>query len=244
MIPSLLQSVRSDPLEREYEGWIVEGIERYFRRAGRFALVWAVSPLAESSWPADEYLHVEGKLIGLQMKRPHISPLSGRPIDYSRLGWRLNNPPGQYGLVQAFPELFYCLPTFVNRRYRREALHHCIFWRPDDHSTEASTWYGNDNAKGLHGHISIHPNAYRWGQFLEAIQICKIGRKVLSSADIDSYIDKVIAGYRFTGAPNEAEAGPLGQDRNRLTQGVDPSDDSTDLARSAPPTYMVYVENR
>jgi len=169
------------PLEREYEGWIVHRIEKYFHHIGRKALVWAVSPTDEATWPADEALIVGGKLFGLQFKQPKLGPYPpGASPDYSRLKWLLNSPPGQAALVQANPEIFYCLPTFTNRQFRREALHHSLFWRPAAggfaNPVDLNVWYENmgNNIQTQNNNIVRDPTCFRWGEFIERILDCKL----------------------------------------------------------------------
>lgn len=58
---NLLEVTLSTPLEREYEAWIIRGIEQYFFSLGERVLVWAVSPSNEVNWPADEALLIGTK---------------------------------------------------------------------------------------------------------------------------------------------------------------------------------------
>ena len=73
----ILQKKFGIPLEREYEGWIVEQIEQYFRAINRQVSIFAVSPKLESNYPADEVVAINSKLVGLQFKRPHMSSKKG-----------------------------------------------------------------------------------------------------------------------------------------------------------------------
>ena len=77
----------STPLEREYEAWIVHGIEEYFKSFGEHVQIWAVSPSQEVHWPADESLLVGKKLIGLQMKKANYSADRILPKQFGRLNW-------------------------------------------------------------------------------------------------------------------------------------------------------------
>ncbi len=184
MVPTL-QTVYANPIEREYEAWIVEGIERYFRRVGQNAAVWAVSPTFEPAWPADEVLTIRGKLVGLQFKKAR---LAAGIRTYDRLTWSLASPKGQYAAVQAASEIYYVLPTFVNRTYRREALHHCFFWRPPAGTADVQAWYDNSKAVTQHRQLAKAPEARRWGGMIEAIQSCDAGRRVTGIKDVRSYL--------------------------------------------------------
>lgn len=94
----------SIPLEREYEAWIVRGIEEYFLSIGQRISIWAVSPMDEVNWPADESMIIGKKLIGLQMKKVAYHNKVGNPHKFGRLNWTFHNPKGQYNLVVKFPE--------------------------------------------------------------------------------------------------------------------------------------------
>jgi len=206
------------------------------------AWVWAISPATESSWPADEHAHIEGKLVALQMKRPHIAPLKCKPIDFSQLGWWLGDPRGQYDLVKNFKEVFYCLPTFINRRYRRESLHHCIFWRPEDDARAYKAWYNNPRARTVHKSLILHPNSYRWGQFLEAIQSCDVGRVVRSAREIEEYVKKIVDAHkqRQLMAPRERIPPEYDEPTDGSSAQARPESDSGD-SELVRPFYMVYM---
>ncbi len=77
----------SIPLEREYEAWIIRGIEEYFLSLGQRVSIWAVSPLDEVNWPADESMIVGKKLIGLQLKKVNYLGDRVRPRKFGRLRW-------------------------------------------------------------------------------------------------------------------------------------------------------------
>lgn len=179
----------SSPLEREYEAWIIQGIEDYFHSIGKTVAIWAVSPDEEVNWPADEHLVVGKKLIGLQLKKVEYKDNKKRPKDFGRLNWKFHNPLGQYDLVVKFPEIFYCLPTFVNRDLRRQAIHHCLFWRPktgDKHDLNA--WYNNASARTPHKSIG---NAPRWGLFIEKVIGCSVGKKIETIKDAKAYVNSI-----------------------------------------------------
>jgi hypothetical protein len=162
----------SYPLEREYEAWIISQIENYLKKISIDFDVFAVSPADEKTWPADEAIDLEGKIIGLQFKRPALS--AGHSAnDFSRLFWDFSNPKGQLHLVVKHPEIFYCLPTFTNRDIREEALRHCLFWRPRDGSNMRA-WYNNPSRRVKTKYSEIG-DATRWGYFAEQLVSCKIG---------------------------------------------------------------------
>jgi|TARA_R100001440_G_scaffold32079_2_gene50609 hypothetical protein len=179
----------SSPLEREYEAWIVQGIEDYFLSLGKKVAVWAVSPSDEVIWPADEHLVVGKKLIGLQLKKVEYKDNGNYPKDFGRLNWKFHNPPGQFDLVVKFPEIFYCLPTFVNRDLRRQAIHHCLFWRPKPtDNRDLNAWYDNASARTPYKSIGQAP---RWGLFIEQVMGCKVGKKIKTLDDAKSYIKSI-----------------------------------------------------
>tara|TARA_R110002110_G_scaffold414951_1_gene646856 strand:+ start:154686 stop:155354 length:669 start_codon:yes stop_codon:yes gene_type:complete len=177
----------SIPLEREYESWIAEGIEKYFENIGIKVDIWAVSPSVEKKWPSDEQMIVNGKLIGLQVKRAHYSHTVSDPKKFGKLHWLFSNPKGQYDLVKCFPEIYYCLPTFLNRGIKKEALSHCLFWRPEGGVDNSRAWYDNPLAGKPFNKIC---NAPRWGKFLEGIYDCTVGKRVRSVTEISDYVSR------------------------------------------------------
>lgn len=193
----------SNPLEREYEAWIIQGIENYFNSLGQKIAIWAVSPSDEVNWPADEHLVVGKKLIGLQLKKVTYQDDGIRPKTFGRLNWTFHNPKGQFDLVMKFPEIFYCLPTFINRDYKNQAIHHCLFWRPNisvKHNQNA--WYDNPNAKTPFKSIS---NAPRWGYFIEQIVNCSVGKKINSINDAKLYINSIREFMKDSNNENRSE---------------------------------------
>jgi hypothetical protein len=191
----------SYPLEREYEAWIMQQIDDYFGALGIPVDVFAVSPADEETWPTDEVVGYDGKIVGLQFKKPR---LAHPPTDFSRLHWDFSSPATQLPRLIAHPEIFYCLPTFMNRRFRREALTHCVFWRPTD-ASDHRAWYENNSPKVKTKHSRIC-DAPRWGFFVEQFVSCKIGRPLkgqpfssyLRSLDIDRDERPPNAGDRAT----------------------------------------------
>jgi len=197
------------PLEREYEGWIVHRIERYFHRLGRSILVWAVSPFDEATWPADEAIIAGGKLFGLQFKQPKLGAYpSGTTPDFSRLKWLLSSPPGQAALVASNPEIYYCLPTFTNRKWRREALHHALFWHPSPAdvapSVNQNVWYENLSPKvgTKNGNIVRNPACYRWGEFIERVLACQLPQGFDPNKPIGDVVKRIRRSYmEFMNSP-------------------------------------------
>lgn len=185
---SLLTATYTKPLEREFEAWIIDGIERYGRDVDLAPQVWAVSPNFEVVWPADEVLVISGKVLGLQFKQAKMAPGA---VDLSRLKWSLAAPPQQYAKVQNSPEVYYCLPTFINRNFKREALQHCIFWRPPAGVADTQAWYDNPNAQTAHNSLANDPSAMRWGRLIEQVQSCVVGRRVNSREEVDAYLAEV-----------------------------------------------------
>lgn len=181
------------PLEREYEAWIVRQIEAYFKVLGIEIVVFAVSPEDEKTWPADEVVAHKGKLVGLQFKRAHLSSPSATPNNFPGLFWDLSSPTGQLQLVANHTEIFYCLPTFVNREVRPRALHHCLFWRPDDDSHKQA-WYCNHDPRVRTKHNCI-ADAKRWGRFVELFLECNVGRKLAELAFVD-YMRQIVTFLR------------------------------------------------
>ena len=180
------------PLEREYEAWIVHGIERYFADLGLEFAIWAVSPDIEATWPADEKLLFGSKIVGLQFKQAKIAKLASGAVDFTRLKWMLHSPPGQFELVKKTPEIFYCLPTFIDRTVRSNALAHCLFWRPGT-SDDKSVWYDNSAAHTEHKQVR---GAMRWGHFIEALLSCEIGAKASTPPEARAHVARIYAGAR------------------------------------------------
>lgn len=196
-----LTKKHTNPLEREFESWIVSGIEDYFESLGIAYAVFAVSPDIEKAWPADERILVSGKVFGLQFKQAKLSG-SGPPLP-SRLQWSFHQPRGQFSQVLASPEVFYCLPTFINRDYRKQALQHCLFWRPDPTKVDMNAWYDNPRARTPYLKIDTAP---RWGLFVERLFNCTVGRRIKSSTDLANYGKEILAIRReYSEATNHPE---------------------------------------
>ena len=206
----------SNPLEREYEAWIIQGIENYFHSLGQKVAIWAVSPADEVNWPADEHMIVGKKLIGLQFKKVGFIDNKVRPKDFGRLRWSFHKPQNQYDLVAKFPEIFYCLPTFINRDYRRQAVHHCLFWRtnPKD-KRNLNAWYDNPKARTPHKSIGDSP---RWGFFIEKVIACKVGKKIDSMKDAKNYVQSIINFWKDPGTIDSEEEMDQEPDQQRMKE--------------------------
>lgn len=222
----LLGTYLTFPLEREFEAWIVEAIEMSLTTLGINHALFAVSPTIESTWPADEAVGFFGKFIGLQIKRPSTEQL--KPNDFSRLRWYLSQPSGQSLLVQKFLEIYYCLPTFVNRRGKARALDHALFWRPPN-PPPFSVWYDNSHGRVQVGHAGR--DAMRWGELLETVLRCQAGAPVLQGLGLSAHL------RRYAQAIGEVPRRP----------DVPPSDDipvPPDQGGDEAPLYLVALETR
>ncbi len=165
------------------------GIERYFTDLGIHFAIWAVSPGIEAKWPADEKSLVSCKIVGLQFKQ---AKLATGPLGFDRLKWTLHEPAGQFALVTSTPEIFYCLPTFVDRAVRSHALDHCLFWRPDN-ATDYNVWYDNPAAHTPHNKVR---DAMRWGHFMEALLSCIVGVKANTPIEAQHHIESMYGRVR------------------------------------------------
>ena len=181
---TILKARHAHPLEREYEAWIVYGIERYLFDLGMEFAIWAVSPDIEATWPADEKLLVGCKVVGLQFKQ---AKLGAGALGPNRLKWTLHNPTGQFALVMSTPEIFYCLPTFVDRSVRSHALDHCLFWRPDA-AADYNVWYDNPAAHTPYKKVR---DAMRWGHFMEALLSCTVGVRASTPPEARAHVKRI-----------------------------------------------------
>lgn len=188
----LLDTYISIPLEREYEAWIVCEIESYFKAIGIVCDIWAISPKLEKTWPADEKFGFDGKVIGLQFKRPKLANLKKKNpiVSYDRLRWSLSTPKGQFQVILGTSDIYYCLPTFINREYRSNALDHCLFWHPNSKPKSFEFWYDNSSIKTsiTNQLMSKSPDVMRWGHFVEQFSSCKIGTRVKAGNSISNYL--------------------------------------------------------
>ena len=165
------------PLEREFEAWVVHEIDAYFARYFARSFILAVSPRIEKLWPADELSTIElvpgiYKVFGLQFKRPY-------PVG-QRLKWNLSDKK-QFDYIKGNNDVVYALPTFINRDYRHNALHHCIFWRPSTSMTHGE-YYDRKLEEGG-ASDKVVENEFRWGSFIEQVEGCKLGFRFSSPKD-------------------------------------------------------------
>ena len=125
----------------------------------------------------------------MQLKKVEYKDNGHRPNNFGRLNLTFHNPPEQFFLVVKLPDFFYCLPTFVNRDLRRQAIHHCLFLRPKStDSRDLSALYENDSALTPHESINQAP---RWGLFIEQVIGCNVGKKIKTLDDAKSYIKSI-----------------------------------------------------
>lgn len=184
------------PYEREHEGWICERIVEYFQGIGVRAKVWAVGSRAERQWPADEHGVVDGKIFGLQFKRPEPPRSDQRPTSFDQLRWPIDVQSHQYRLVQQRSEVFYLLPTMLNRNYRRMSLHHCIIWRPTrcykgptlSYQEAKFPWWSTSPA-GIDGPANFN---VRWGEFVEQVQECPFGYRIKDGTSGSAYLNSIL----------------------------------------------------
>ncbi|MGB3838062.1 MAG: hypothetical protein WA930_03030 [Rhodanobacter sp.] len=197
-----LQIRHTSPLEREFEAWIVAGIEEYFESLGIVYSVFAVSPDLEPIWPADERILTNGKVFGLQFKQAKLSG-SSQPLP-AQLKWSLHSPAPQFNQVLATPEVYYCLPTFINRDYRKQALEHCVFWRPNPQQLDKNAWYNNP---GAHTPYKQLESEARWGLFVEQVFNCNIGRRISSASKLAEYVHEIRAHRAHRAIPDSPTNG-------------------------------------
>lgn len=186
-MPKILHPNVLAPIEREYEAWIIRRIREYYRSIGINIELFAVPPSLEVIFPADHILYANGKMVGLQFKQAKMAKRTKIADDFSQLKWTFHDPPGQFALVNSFPEIFYVLPTFISRDYEDASLHHCLFWRPDSSKpADYNAWYCN-KGKTKTPYNSIK-ESMRWGLFYERLVKCSIGKKLTSKKDLDDFI--------------------------------------------------------
>lgn len=159
-------------------------VSSHFFSLGERIAIWAVSPNEDVVWPADEAYFVDSKLIGLQIKKPSYN--ASKSNNFNRLSWTFHNRKGQLNLVKKFPEIYYCLPIFLNRNIKDEALNHCLFWKPEHNDMNAC--YSNSKASTPHNDIK---NAHRWGLFIEDVLQCNAGRKLTGKSDAVNFSETV-----------------------------------------------------
>jgi len=170
------------PLEREYEGWIISNIENYFETLGISYEIRALSPNEENNYPADELLQFPEsfKVFGLQMKRPSLNAKNKSLKQWTDLKWKLSNPPHQYQKILDNNCIYYCLPAFTNRAFRKQSLSHCYFWRPHKTTPKSHTFY-------LKGKNDIS-DSMKWRTFINEVFKCKIGVKFDNQKILSRYL--------------------------------------------------------
>ncbi len=100
--------------------------------------------------------------------------------------------------------VMYALPTFIDRGAFRAALHHCLFWLPVDEwgkgQKSATANYAlpaNPNAStdGVPGFPEVRKDAWRWGEVVERLLSCGIGRTFVAHDDLRNWIATVSAEF-------------------------------------------------
>jgi hypothetical protein len=178
------------PLEREHEGWAIRGIDDYAEASGLNVQSYAVSPYDEIDWPADEALTFRSKFFGLQFKRPYLHG--------GLVRWEIKPASHQFQRICANPEIFYALPTFTNRALRRNALDHCLFWRPCPcccDSTAVTSLNGTWQDRGdLAFYGCMVP--MRWGDFVESLYRCELVVPNAPGARLSELATRLLAAFR------------------------------------------------
>lgn len=177
------------PLEREHEAWAIRGIEDYASASGLQVQAYAVSPADEIDWPADEALTFRSKFFGLQFKRLYLHGGTVR--------WEIKPASLQFQRICSNSEIFYALPTFTNRALRRNALEHCLFWRPCpcccDPSTALTlngTWQERDDLDRCGCMTPM-----RWGDF-ESLYRCEYVEPNAPGTRLGELASRLLAAFR------------------------------------------------
>jgi hypothetical protein len=199
-----------NPLEREFEAWVIRGIQDYFELREQRVVIFAFSPFYEKNFPADAIADLPSldKGFAIQFKRPHA-----HKYGYS---WELDDE--QHTRISGFESIFYCFPTFVNREAHKAALHHALFWHPK----WSSAWLGepilidrNEKNKVSQARFLQQKSAFtastsallhksqheggiefgrtlRWGGLIENAERCFLGAKTKDfEAEINRFIKMV-----------------------------------------------------
>lgn len=150
--------------ERQTEYWTSRGVEDYFLDAGYEVITFPLSQFAEYKIPFD-FLFFEKttcKLFGLQYKT-----LYKNEHDY----WPLNEQ--QHRALQAFSIWgYYCFSQMKDSKDHRVAIHKAMF-------IPVTMKY----CEKIHaGHIDAM--YYRWGGFVNGLEICTVGKRVTSREEI------------------------------------------------------------
>lgn len=161
--------------ERQTEYWTSRGIEDYFLDAGFDVVTVPMSQMAEHEVPFD-FVFLEkttSKMFGLQYKA-----LYHNGHDF----WPLNE--AQHRRIQAFREWgFYCLSEVKSVDEHRIALHRALFVPVSlDYSSEVPT-----------GRLDFM--YYRWGGFVNGLERCTVGRRVMNRQEVENALRPVDRNY-------------------------------------------------
>lgn len=192
-MPEILNIVDAHPLEREYEAWVIRCIEEYLMALGRHYRVYACDIALERAIGADEKLDLDSKIIGIQFKRALLSPVrqNQQQIDFSNLFWRLTDQGNQFTTIRNNNFVAYGLPTFINRNYRFNALHHCLFFKPrKKEATPGDYWYCHTPPQDLQHNLNFCRSSWRWGEFWEIINSCDFGTRDSSKKVISNLMEE------------------------------------------------------
>ena len=185
------------PLEREHEAWVIRGIEDYARATGLKCRTFAVSQTEEDAWGADEVIGFRAKVFGLQFKRPYVTG--------NGIFWEISPSSNQFLNVCNNEEIFYALPSFVNRELKYQALHHCIFWRPCIKCSGA-TVRGEEQLclrrKIRQYRRHIRGQKMRWGDLAEKLFECTAGKRIDQGTNVSSVLAEIQQRLR----PDERES--------------------------------------
>ena len=108
------------------------------------------------------------------------------------------------------------MPTFINRDFKRQALNHCLFWRPNPKDPrDLNAWYDNPNARTPHKSIGDSP---RWGFFIEKIIGCKIGKKIDSVDGAKRYVQSILNFWKDPNVVEPEDKIDRGRDDRRMKE--------------------------
>lgn len=136
-------------------------------------------------------MEFRSKFFGLQFKRSYPAGNEAQ--------WNIDATSPQHINVCAAPEIFYALPSYINRDLRLTALHHCLFWRPCDCCCQMPTSpFCISGTTQTHSDLSACGcvNAMRWGDFVEALYRCELIDPVEPGADTRQAFEKILSVFR------------------------------------------------
>lgn len=219
--------VPSVPLEREYEAWTVSELETTLQRIGMRFTIAAVSPHRERHWPADEALNFHGKVLGLQFKRPHGVNTGSGTLE---AGWNLRSKYDQMRRIRRLTDIYYVLPTFLDRKYKAAALHSCLFWRPSPRHTKLEVSESYLRPKSLHS-----------GQLIKGIVDCTLGRRPPGTLPVSWYVQLLADTLAGRQPLPESDGTWRGLDRERalLTNTPDRGDEAPEPDEAF---YVIAIE--